>query len=149
MPDTKEPASIVFVIAADGTVKRLLYSTDIPFGRCIGSKVRAIKTLPKPPRDNWVVALGAANHHHEEQARSRGLWTNRRPPVARSRWRHMIEPLLLTSRRLALLTLPLRSVISLAYQPTIRSLYGLDSTKTTRKPVRTATKTFRCGRTDQ
>src|SRR3954470_20301069 len=36
MPDTKEPASIVFVVAADGTVKRLLYSTDIPFGRCIG-----------------------------------------------------------------------------------------------------------------
>jgi uncharacterized protein YegJ (DUF2314 family) len=71
MPDTKEPASIVFVVGADGTVKRLLYSTDIPFGRCVGSKVRAIKTLPKPPRDNWVVALGAANHHHEEEARSK------------------------------------------------------------------------------
>jgi len=71
MPDTKEPASVVFVVGADGTVKRLLYSTDIPFGRCVGSKVRGIKTLPKPPRDNWVVALGAANHHHEEQARSR------------------------------------------------------------------------------
>lgn len=70
MPDTKEPASIVFVVAADGTVKRLLYSTDIPFGRCVGSKILTIKTLPKPPRDNWVVAMGAANHHHEEQARS-------------------------------------------------------------------------------
>ena len=71
MPDTKEPASIVFVVAADGKVKRVLYSTDIPFGRCVGSKVQGIKTLPKPPRDNWVVALGAANHHHEEQARSK------------------------------------------------------------------------------
>jgi uncharacterized protein YegJ (DUF2314 family) len=71
MPDTKEPASIVFVVGADGTVKRLLYSTDIPFGRCVGSKIRDIKTLPKPPRDNWVLALGAANHHHEEQARSK------------------------------------------------------------------------------
>jgi uncharacterized protein YegJ (DUF2314 family) len=71
MPDTKEPASIVFVVAADGMVKRLLYSTDIPFGRCVGSKIRVIKALPKPPRDNWVVAIGAANHHHEEQARSR------------------------------------------------------------------------------
>ena len=69
MPDTKEPASIVFVVAGDGTVKRLLYSTDIPFGRCVGSKIRTIKTLPKPPRDNWIVALGAANHHHEEQAK--------------------------------------------------------------------------------
>jgi uncharacterized protein YegJ (DUF2314 family) len=69
MPDTKEPASIVFVVGADGTVKRLLYSTDIPFGVCIGSKLRAIKAVPKPPRDGWAVALGAANHHHEEQAK--------------------------------------------------------------------------------
>jgi len=69
MPDTKEPASIVFVVAGDGTVKRLLYSTDIPFGTCLGTKLRVIKTLPKPPRDGWVVALGAANHHHEEQAK--------------------------------------------------------------------------------
>jgi uncharacterized protein YegJ (DUF2314 family) len=69
MPDTKEPATIVFVVAADGTVKRLLYSTDIPFGICVGSKLRAIKALPKAPRDGWAVALGAANHHHEEQAK--------------------------------------------------------------------------------
>jgi uncharacterized protein YegJ (DUF2314 family) len=71
MPDTKEPATIVFIVAAGGTVKRLLYSTDIPFGTCVGPKLRAIKTLPKPPHDNWVVALGAANHHHEEQARAK------------------------------------------------------------------------------
>jgi uncharacterized protein YegJ (DUF2314 family) len=71
MPDTKEPASIVFVVSADGTVKRLLYSTDIPFGRCVGSNIQAIRTLPKPPHDNWVVAIGAANHYHEEQARSK------------------------------------------------------------------------------
>jgi uncharacterized protein YegJ (DUF2314 family) len=64
MPDTEEPADFVFVIAADGTVKRLLYSSDIPFGECVGSKLRAIKTVPMPPRDSWVVALGAANHQH-------------------------------------------------------------------------------------
>jgi uncharacterized protein YegJ (DUF2314 family) len=70
-PDTKEPAIFYFVVRADGTVKRLLYSRDIPFGVCVGSKLRAIKTLPKPPRDSWVVAFGAANHHHEEQARAK------------------------------------------------------------------------------
>jgi uncharacterized protein YegJ (DUF2314 family) len=68
-PDTKEPATIVFVVAADGTVKRMLYSTDIPFGVCLGSKLRAIKTVPKPPRDGWAIALGAANHHQAEQAK--------------------------------------------------------------------------------
>ncbi len=70
-PDTKEPAIFYFVVRADGTVKRLLYSRDIPFGVCVGSKLRAIKTLPKPPQDSWVVAFGAANHHHEEQARAK------------------------------------------------------------------------------
>jgi uncharacterized protein YegJ (DUF2314 family) len=35
----------------------------------VGSKLRAIKTVPKPPRDSWVVALGAANHQHAEQAK--------------------------------------------------------------------------------
>lgn len=68
-PDTKEPASIAFLVDADGTIKRLLYSADIPFGVCVGSKLRAIKTVPKPPRDGWAVALGAANHHHAEQAK--------------------------------------------------------------------------------
>ncbi|MDQ6655442.1 MAG: DUF2314 domain-containing protein [Verrucomicrobiota bacterium] len=68
-PDTKDPASVVFLVAADGTVRRMLYSTEIPFGVCLGSKLRAIKTLPKPPRDNWAVALGAANHHQAEQTK--------------------------------------------------------------------------------
>lgn len=68
-PDTKEPASFVFVVAADGKVARLLYSTDMPFGVCVGSKLRAVKTVPKPPHDGWAVALGVANHRHEEQAK--------------------------------------------------------------------------------
>lgn len=68
-PDTKEPAMIVFVIAADGRIKRLLYSPHIPFGECVAAKLRSILTLPRPPRDNWVVSLGAANHHHEETAK--------------------------------------------------------------------------------
>jgi uncharacterized protein YegJ (DUF2314 family) len=68
-PDTKEPATIVFLVGADGTVKRMLYSRDIPFGVCLGSKLRTIKKVPKPPRDDWAVALGAANHHQAEQAK--------------------------------------------------------------------------------
>jgi uncharacterized protein YegJ (DUF2314 family) len=67
-PDTKEPATIVFLVATDGTVKRILYSTDIPFGVCLGSKLRGIKKVPKPPRNDWAVALGAANHHQAEKA---------------------------------------------------------------------------------
>jgi hypothetical protein len=65
-PDTQEPVDFVFVIAADGTVKRLLYSSDVPFGASVGAKLEAIKTVPPPPHDTWVVALGAANHQHTD-----------------------------------------------------------------------------------
>ena len=67
-PDTKEPATIVFIIAADGRVKQLLYSQNIPFGECVGSKLRSVTALPRPPRDSYVVALGAANHEHEQKS---------------------------------------------------------------------------------
>jgi hypothetical protein len=65
-PDTKDqhPAEFVFVIAADGRVKKMVYSIDIPFGRCIGPKLRAVSKLPRPPRDSWVVLIGASNHRH-------------------------------------------------------------------------------------
>jgi hypothetical protein len=140
MPDTKEPASIAFVVGADGTVKRVLYSTDIPFGQCVGSKIRAIKTLPKPPHDNWVVAIGPRTIITKKKQDPKPPRTDRRPPAARSRWRHTIGPSLLTSRRLGLLTLRLRSIISLAYHRVIRSRYGLGFTKMMRKLVSIVTK---------
>jgi len=68
-PDTKEPAMVVFVIAANGQVKQLLHSPNIPFGDCVAAKLQTITMLPRPPRDNWIVSFGAANHHHEEIAR--------------------------------------------------------------------------------
>src|SRR5262245_24296310 len=87
-PDTKEPAIFYFVVGTDGTVKRLLYSRGIPFGVCVGSELRAIKTLPKPPRDSWVVAFGAANHHHEEQARAKAAAANK---STRTRGQEQVE----------------------------------------------------------
>lgn len=67
--DTKKPASFVFVVAADGTVTRMLYSKEIPFGACIGAKLRGIKKVPRPPRDGWVVSFGASNHSAAERAK--------------------------------------------------------------------------------
>jgi hypothetical protein len=78
-PDTKEPTSIVFVVAADGTVRRLVYLTNIPFVTCFASSLQAIKTLPKPPRDGWVVAIAVNNHYHEEKF------------YAFEDWRHILE----------------------------------------------------------
>src|SRR6266446_4063136 len=66
-PDTTEPGSIVFVIGADGRVKRLLWSANIPMAECVGEKLRSITTLPRPPEDNWVDGVGVANHSTAEK----------------------------------------------------------------------------------
>jgi hypothetical protein len=68
-PDTVEPAMFVVVVAADGTVAKVLFSPGIRFGECVGTKLRQVKRLPRPPRDSWAFAFGAANHYHEEVAK--------------------------------------------------------------------------------
>ena len=66
-PDTIEPGAIAFIIAADGRVKRMLWSADIPMAECIGEKLRSITRLPRPPEDNWVDGVGVANHRQAEK----------------------------------------------------------------------------------
>jgi uncharacterized protein YegJ (DUF2314 family) len=66
-PDTEKPATFVFVIGADGKVQRLLFANAVPFTECVSEKLEAIKTVPPPPRDNWVVAISASNHQHAEK----------------------------------------------------------------------------------
>jgi uncharacterized protein YegJ (DUF2314 family) len=65
-PDTVEPATLVFIVAADGKVTRAVASPGIPYGECIVSKLRLPFTAPRPPHGNFAVAMGAANHHNEE-----------------------------------------------------------------------------------
>ena len=67
-PDTKEPATFVFVISAEGRVKELLYSRNIPLAQCMAPRLRAITSVPRPPRASWAVALAAANHQNAERA---------------------------------------------------------------------------------
>ena len=67
-PDTKEPAEIIFIVAADGRVKRVLSSPNIPFGECVASKLRTISALPRPPYDSWPAALGVAKHDEQKSA---------------------------------------------------------------------------------
>jgi hypothetical protein len=69
VPETKEPAQFIFVVAANGRVKRLEYSETNPLAECIGSKLREIKTAPRPPRDSWVIAVAATNHFPGKEAK--------------------------------------------------------------------------------
>jgi hypothetical protein len=69
-PDTKEPATLVFIIAANGRITRIIASPDIPYGQCVVSNVSKDRLkAPPPPRDGWPTAIGLANHHHEEMLR--------------------------------------------------------------------------------
>ena len=68
-PDTKTPATLVFVIAADGKIRRVLHTPGIPLGNCLAAELQSIKTVPPPPHDSWVVSFAAANHFAEERAK--------------------------------------------------------------------------------
>lgn len=68
-PDTKEPASFVFVISANGRIKEILSSPNIPLAQCMAPRLRAIGPVPAPPRDAWMVTIAAANHFAEERAK--------------------------------------------------------------------------------
>ena len=64
LPNTKSghPGEVLFVIGADGRVKRVLYSENIPFAVCVGSKLRSVSKLPPPPRDSYAIGVGVAKH---------------------------------------------------------------------------------------
>jgi len=56
------PGEIVFVVAADGRVKKVVFSPDVPLAKCVAAKLRAVSKLPKPPHDSYAVAIGVAKH---------------------------------------------------------------------------------------
>jgi hypothetical protein len=64
--DTVEPAMLVFLISADGKITRVLSTPGIEYGECIVSQLRLPISVPRPPHDNFAVALGVANHSHAQ-----------------------------------------------------------------------------------
>lgn len=63
------PGEIVFVVAADGRVKKLVYSADVPLADCVAAKLRAVSKLPPPPRDSWAVGVGVAKHDQPQESK--------------------------------------------------------------------------------
>ncbi len=68
-PDTKEPALIALIVAADGHVTQKMSSPGIAFGECVLSHFPAGLLLPRPPHDAWPVVIGMENRHHEVAAK--------------------------------------------------------------------------------
>jgi uncharacterized protein YegJ (DUF2314 family) len=55
-----ERAELVFIVSADGRITRVLSSPGMAYGTCIVSKLQLPKTVPRPPRDSWPVAIVVA-----------------------------------------------------------------------------------------
>jgi hypothetical protein len=55
---TKPPyiVNFVFVIATDGTVRRIIPAPQQPVSACVAEKLGAIH-LPPPPKNDWLVAV--------------------------------------------------------------------------------------------
>ena len=64
--DTVEPAMLVFMISGDGKIRRVLSTPGIEYGECIVSRLRLPISVPRPPHDNFAVALGVENHTHAQ-----------------------------------------------------------------------------------
>jgi hypothetical protein len=71
VPDTIEPAMLVFIISADGEVRRVLSIPHIQYGECIASTLGLPISVPRPPHDNFAISVGVANHAHAEKKAGR------------------------------------------------------------------------------
>ncbi len=63
------PGEIVFVVAGDGRVKKLVFSPDIPLAECVAAKLRSVSKLPSPPHDSYAVGIGVAKHDQPQEAK--------------------------------------------------------------------------------
>jgi hypothetical protein len=64
--DTVEPAMLVFLISANGKVTRVLSRPGIEYSKCVASQLRLPISVPRPPHDNFAVAIGVENHTHAQ-----------------------------------------------------------------------------------
>jgi len=71
VPDTIQPAMLVFVVSADGKIRRVLSTPGIEYGECIASALRLPISVPKPPHDNFAISVLVANHVHAEKKAGR------------------------------------------------------------------------------
>jgi len=71
MPNTKDGSlgEITFIIAADGKVKRIVHSENIPLAVCVASRLRSVSKLPPPPHDSYVVGVAVAQHDQPHEAK--------------------------------------------------------------------------------
>ena len=66
-PNTVEPVMLVFLISADGKIRRVLPTPGVKYAECIVSRLRLPISVSRPPHDNFAVAIGVANNTHAQE----------------------------------------------------------------------------------
>ncbi len=56
-PNTNRSCDIVFIVGADGRMRRTLFGPHNPFRDCVAKHFRTAGTAPKPPGDSWAVQI--------------------------------------------------------------------------------------------
>ena len=56
-PNTNLSCDIVFIIAADGSIKRTLFGPHNKFRDCVAHHFHTSGPAPKPPGDSWAVQI--------------------------------------------------------------------------------------------
>jgi hypothetical protein len=56
-PNTNLTCDIVFIIGADGRIKRTLFGPKNRYRDCVASHFRMSGVAPKPPGDSWAVQI--------------------------------------------------------------------------------------------
>jgi hypothetical protein len=57
MPRTKLRCDIVFLIAADGRIRKMLLGPNNSFEQCVSKNFRPAASAPKPPADSWSMHI--------------------------------------------------------------------------------------------
>jgi hypothetical protein len=63
------PGEIIFVVASDGRVMKMMFSPDVPLAKCVATNLRTVSKLPPPPHDSFAVSIGVAKHDQPQEAK--------------------------------------------------------------------------------
>jgi len=56
-PNTNLTCDIVFIVGADGHIRRTLFGPHNPYRDCVAKHFRTSGRAPKPPADSWAVQI--------------------------------------------------------------------------------------------
>ena len=57
IPNTELHCDVVFLVAADGRIRKMLFAPNNPYEQCVSRSLRTSGLAPKPPADSWPIHI--------------------------------------------------------------------------------------------